>query len=111
MKRKPFVDDEALVVGFVEKEHNDNPLEYNERGLAFRSSSKDGKRPAGVLGALVVSHPKFGTFNIGTGFTDKDRNEIWWNREMYLNKLVTFKYQANHVKDAPCPAVFKAFRS
>ena len=111
MKRKPFVDDEALVVGFTEREHNDNPQDTNERGLSFRSSSKEGKRPAGDLGALTVSHAKFGTFNIGTGFSAEQRKEIWTNREKYLHKLVTFKFQLNHVKIAPCPAVFKAFRS
>jgi DNA ligase 1 len=111
MKRKPFVDDEALVIDFIEKEHNDNPLHYNERGLAYRSSSQEGKRLANTTGALRVQHPKFGCFNIGTGFTDKQRKEIWNNREKYLHKLVTFKYQVNHVKDAPCPAVFKSFRT
>jgi len=111
LKRKPFKDDEALVVGFIEKEHNDNPIEYNERGLAQRSSAKEGKRLANTLGALRVQHSTFGQFNVGTGFTDEQRKDIWENKEKFLNRLVTFKYQFTHIKNVPCPAIFKAFRT
>jgi len=111
MKRKPFVDDEALVVGFIEKEHNDNTPYLDERGLMKRSSSKAGKVLAGTLGALVVSHPTYGTFNVGGGWTHVKGQEIWDNREKYLNRLVTFKFQPNHVKDKPTAAQYKDFRS
>lgn len=69
--------------------------------------SIDGE-PKGTLGALVVKHPVFGIFNIGTGFTAMQRKSLY--TPAIVGKTVTFKYRPGHIKDAPCPAVFVGFR-
>lgn len=92
LKLKLFSDDEATIVGFEEKMHNTNEATVDELGYTERSTKKDGMVPAGTLGALVVESEKWGRFNIGTGFDDALRKEIWNNRSEWLGQLVKFKY-------------------
>lgn len=112
LKIKRFEDAEAVVVGFEEKMKNNNKLEKNELGYAKRSSSMEGLEPADTLGTLLVRDPKTNQeFGIGSGFDDKTRKEIWNNKDKYLNKLVTYKFQPSGGKDLPRFPVFKGFRS
>jgi DNA ligase-1 len=111
LKVKRFEDDEALVIDFQEKFHNDNPAEKDELGNTKRSSHQENLRPAGTLGALIVSSPKFTqTFNIGTGFDDALRKEIWDNRPKYRGIPAKFKHQPVGQKDLPRFPVFLGFR-
>lgn len=111
LKVKRFVDDEAVLVGIVEKMHNLNPAEEDNFGNTKRSSSMEGLVPAGTMGALIVD--KNGSrFSIGTGFDDKTRQEIWDNRVSLLaeNPLVKYKFFEVGVKDLPRHPVFIGFR-
>lgn len=89
LKLKVFTDEEATVVGFEEKMHNTNEAKIDELGYMDRSTSKEGLVPAATLGALVVESEKWGRFNIGTGFDDKTRKEIWDNKEEWLGHLLS----------------------
>jgi DNA ligase-1 len=109
LKLKRFLDDEAVVVGVVEQMHNDNEAFTGELGQTKRSTAKAGKRPANTLGALVVEHKTFGQFEIGTGFTQAQRDDIWTKDA--IGQLVKFKYQPVGVKDKPRCPVFLGFRS
>ena len=109
LKIKRFADAEATVIGFEELMHNANALGNDELGYSKRSSAKEGLIPAGTLGALVVKMNGI-TFNIGSGFDDKTRQEIWDNQNKYIGKLVTFKYFQTGMKDAPRFPCFKGFR-
>ena len=96
LKLKRFADDEAIIIGFTEKMHNDNEATKDAFGHTIRSSHKENKRPAGTLGALVVRDIKTEVeFEIGTGFNDEQRQEIWDNREdKYIDKIVKYKHFA-----------------
>lgn len=110
---KSFVDSEATIVGIEEQMENTNPQTTNLLGLSQRSSHLSGMKGNGTLGALVCKHPDFEqTFKLGTGFTDKQREEIYINfEEKYLGKLAKFKYQANRTnKDKPISPVFLGIR-
>lgn len=109
LKLKRFFDDEAVVIGFEEKMSNTNTKEVDERGYAKRSSKKEGLVPANTLGSLQVDWNGV-VFNIGSGFTDEQRQEIWDNRDKYLGKLVTFKYQELTSYGVPRFPVWKWFR-
>ena len=112
MKLKRFLDAEAIVVGFEEKMHNDNTQEHDEFGLAKRSSKKAGMIPTDTLGSLIVQDVTTRTiFNIGTGFDDATKKEIWTNQDKYLKKLVKYKYQSVGQKNAPRFPVFLGFRN
>jgi DNA ligase-1 len=109
LKLKKFQDAEAKVIGFVEKMTNTNEKKKDELGYSKRSSAKAGKVPSNTLGALVVSF-EGATFEIGSGFDDELRKEIWTNQEKYVNQQVTFKYQPSGMKDLPRFPVFLGFR-
>ena len=102
VKVKRTTDAEALVIGMVELEHNDNQAEVNELGLTRRSSHQEGKILAGTLGALVVRDLTTGVvFNIGTGFTSEDRARIWEAGESVHGLIAKYRYFGHGVMDKP----------
>ena len=86
-----------------------NTKETDERGYSKRSSKKEGLVPANTLGSLQVEW-KGVIFNIGSGFNDEQRKEIWENQDKYLGKLVTFRYQELSSYNVPRFPTFKWFR-
>lgn len=112
LKLKRFEDAEAKVVGFQELERNGNVPTISELGLLKRSHAQSGKQPAQTLGALIVEDCRTGIrFNIGTGFTSKQREEFWNDQETLRGRLVTYKHQPYGRQDKPRIPVFKGFRN
>jgi DNA ligase-1 len=111
-KLKRFSDSEAEILGFEELYKNMNDKQVNELGNSFRSSHKDNLMAMNTLGALVVRDIKTGIeFNIGSGYTQEVRDEIWANRDKYLGKLAKYKHFEVGVKDKPRFPVFIGMRS
>ena len=92
LKIKAFEDDEATIIGTVELMRNRNEARTNALGHTERSSHAENKEPAGILGTLRVKW-RDKEFELGTGFTQADREQMWRDREQLVGKLVTFKYQ------------------
>jgi DNA ligase-1 len=109
MKLKRFMDSEGVVRGFEELMHNANAPKINELGYTARSSHQANLIGAGRLGAITVEW-EGREFNIGTGFTDAERIEIWNNKMKYFNQWVKFKYLPIGVKDLPRHPVFLGWR-
>ena len=109
MKLKFFCQDEFEVVGFNERMHNANEATTNELGYTERSSHKENMIPMNTLGSLVL---KYGddTFNLGTGFDDALRKEIWDNKEKYLGKLASVRYMSVGQKTLPRVPSFIGWR-
>lgn len=111
MKLKRFVDSEAYIMGFEERLHNANTKTTDELGRAKRSSHKANLQPMGTLGALCVRDIVSGVeFDVGTGFDDSLRAEIWANRKVYLKQIIKYKYFPTGSKDKPRFPVFVGFR-
>jgi DNA ligase-1 len=110
LKVKRFSQDEAVIIGFEEQMHNANEARADERGYTKRSSHQANMIPTGVLGALVVRRPDGVEFNIGTGFTAADREEIWRKRHEWIGQTVTYKFLPVGVKDKPRHPVFLGLR-
>lgn len=117
LKLKQFKDSEAKVIGFVEQMHNANEAEIDELGHTKRSKHQENMIPAGTLGKFIVVEVgdtpwKGQEFKIGTGegLTAELRQEIWDNRDKFINKTVTYKYQPHGVKDLPRIPIWKGFR-
>ena len=73
-------------------------------GHSKRSSHKANLSPSNTLGALVVRDILSSVeFNIGTGFDDKLRKEIWEDRENLLGKTIKYKTQLSGAKDSGKP--------
>ena len=69
LKVKKFQDTEVKVIGFQEGTN----------------------KYAGTLGALVCEY-KYSTVDVGSGFSDVLRDEIWANKDAWLGKIITVKY-------------------
>jgi DNA ligase-1 len=110
LKYKQFVDDEAEIIGFVEKMHNANPLTVNKLGLAKRSSHKANMVPMGTLGGFLCRTRDGVEFICGTGLTDEDRQYFWKYRSLFLGKFLKYKHFPKGAKTAPRHAVFLGIR-
>ncbi len=114
MRRKPFSDAEAIVIGFEEGETNTNPQTTNALGLAKRSSSKAGKIKNGTLGNYLVKGLtafKDVEFSITAFGTEKENEERWLNKESLIGKIIKYKYQKYGSIDKPRIATGIGFRS
>ena len=95
MKLKRWFDAEATIIDTVEALENLNEATISEIGLTKRATKKENKRPKGMLGAMRVQVAgKPDTFEIGTGFTEAQRIDLWQRRDDLVGKVVTFKYQS-----------------
>lgn len=115
LKVKRFEDCEAKILDLEELDHNLNEKEVSETGRSKRSSKKEGKVAAGTLGALVVEGVN-GTykgvkFNVGAGFTQAVRDELWAEGSKLKGRIITVKYFPSGSKDRPRFPVFKGFRN
>ena len=112
-KRKPVADDEAEILAFEQQFENQNESFTNELGNSTRSSHKENMVGKRTLGAFIVKSKKWDdTFRIGTGegLTEELRNEIWQNKETYLGRIITYKYQEYGSINAPRQPIMKGFR-
>ena len=110
---KPYVDDEAVIIGFEEELENQNEQTVNERGYSQRSGHKENLVPKGRLGRFICRSDKFGeTFSVGAGvgLTHELRQRVWDNRPDYLGQFLKYKYQAVGIKDRPRQPKFMGFR-
>lgn len=115
MKYKPFTDSEAIIIGFEELMHNDNPAVTSEVGRTKRSHCQAGKRAAGMLGAFLVQDPTSGAnFSIGNGvgLTEALRRQVWNDRQTFFGKLIKYSYLSIGTKPGGLPRMpkFLGFR-
>ena len=110
-KRKPFVDEEAIIIDFVEQLENTNEQVTNELGRSKRSSHQAGMIPKGTLGKFLVKNKRWGEFAVGLGkLTQLEALKVWDNREVYLGQIITFRYQEHGSQDKPRQPRFRRFR-
>ena len=111
VKLKRVKNGEAYIMGYVELMLNQNEPVKDALGYQKRSSSKEGKIPGGTLGALIVRDYVTGVeFEIGSGFDDALRAEIWNKREEYLGRLLTYSYFPIGQINKPRQPIFKGWR-
>jgi hypothetical protein len=100
LKYKPFDLLEAKVIGFEEARYSfGKTIPPEKQGM-----------PKGVLGALVLSAPGFANFSCGTGYSAKERKDIWQNQADWLDKIVRVAYLAPGSADRPRSPSYKGER-
>lgn len=109
LKVKRFMDDEAIITDVIEQMENTNEAKKDAFGRTERSSAKDGMVPKGTLGALSCIWNGI-AFDIGTGFTQQQRDSLWARRPSLIGKKVTFKFQGTGTHGAPRFPVFLGIR-
>ena len=111
-KMKPKGSDEAKVTGFVELYHN--PAKLDEHGRTVRSMSKDGRVAGNTLGCLVVEGVtgQFAgvEFEVGTGFNNEERKELWENRHDLIGSIISYEHMLHGADEKPRHPSFKGFR-
>lgn len=111
LKVKRFRDDEAEVVGWGERMHNENVATTDALGHMERSTHKAGMKPAGDLGYLKVRDVKTGIhFDIGSGFTAEQRVTFWKEQSKLMGRTLTYKHFPIGVVERPRFPTFKAWR-
>lgn len=108
-KIKDFDDCELEVIDMVERLHNGNEATTNELGRTQRSSHQENMVGRGDLGALVCRYGD-STVNVGSGFTDEQRFELWQNKSKYIGQLAKIKHQSSGAKDKLRFPIFIGFR-
>lgn len=109
MKRVPTETFEMRVVGVEERMTNTNALGVDERGYAKRRKLKSGMRPTGMLGALVGVYRGM-ECRVGTGFTGRERIDLWNKRESLVGLLAKCKSKGTGALDRPREPVFLGWR-
>jgi DNA ligase-1 len=114
IKIKGFQDAEFLCVGVTEKQTYDKVIvpegTPGSKPYADGTFYKDANgRGVGTMGALICQVPKTNLrFDVGSGFTDEQRDEFWKNPP--LDKLVTVKFFELTDGGVPRFPIFKAIR-
>jgi DNA ligase-1 len=109
-KLKRFEDDEAVIIGWEEEQHNGNNAEINELGRTKRSTSLSGLSGKESLGAFICKTRDGVEFKIGSGYDSADRKLFWKNKSDLLGCIVKYKHFPIGVKDKPRHPIFLGFR-
>lgn len=114
LKVKPMADAEAMVTAINEQMANTNEAKKDELGRTKRSTAKAGKVGKGTAGSftvLALNGPHAGQyFDIGSGLDDATRQDIWDNKEKYMDRVLTYKYQPVGNYKKPRLPIFLRFR-
>lgn len=111
VKLKVFDDSEATVLAMTEEMHNANEATTNALGHTERSSHKENKVGKGRMGTLVCRDLETNIdFEIGTGFTAQQRQELWDQATDVVGRVVKYKFFSHGVKEKPRHPVFLGFR-
>lgn len=103
---------EAYCLGYEEMMTNENPATESALGFTKRSSHQENLRPTGMMGAMLVKDVNTGVhFKIGTGFDHSLRKEIWDHGDLYIGRIVKYKFKPYGTKDLPRQPSFIGWRS
>lgn len=117
LRRKDFIDFEAIVEEVVEGETNLNEAQVNELGRQYRTSHQAGKVPNGLVGTIVATSlvdvydlyektkllvAKGQRFNSSPGHMTEDlKRAILADPSLIVGKPSKFKFFCKGIKDAP----------
>lgn len=113
LRIKRFVEEEALVIGLTEGQHNGNEAKTNELGRTERSSHQENMVPNGMVGNLLCRDLKTGmeiTVAPGT-MTHEDRRYNWENQDKVIGQIIKYKCFPIGVKEKPRFPTFQCFRA
>jgi DNA ligase-1 len=105
-------DFEAVVVGYEQGTQNLNELEYNQLGLAKRSSHQGNKVPVDILGALICELNGI-QFRVGIfkGFSKEDLKLMWSVRDTLIGRIAKLQKMTHGEKDKPRNSRLLGFRA
>lgn len=112
MKFKRFEDAEAIILDVLPLMKNLNPIVKNEKGLASRSSAKEGLVALEMMGCFLVEDIQSKEiFTLSGRITKAQRIQWWVIRESLKGRLITYmRFRQSGEKNNPRLPIFKCFR-
>lgn len=113
LKRGQVQNGDAEVIGFQERQANNNEATRNVLGYLERSAHKENRVGRADLGAFLVKDIDTGyefKIGIGVGLDDTLRKTVWDNQADYLGKVVRYEWFKYGAYDKPRFPKFVAFR-
>lgn len=92
LRRKPWLEEDGLVVGLLEGSTNTNEQETNERGLSFRRTHAAGLVPSGMVGTIIVRRPNGALANISPGRMTKDECRRQLQTLELIGQCITYRH-------------------
>lgn len=110
VKKKPFKDADAVILGVYEAMHNANEAFTNELGRTARSTHQANKVGKGTLGGFVVRDVVTGKeFHCAPGKATHKQREEWWANPP-IGQIIKYRYMSYGVDDKPRQNRFLEFR-
>lgn len=111
LKVKRMESSEAEILEVIELQRNLNEAVKDERGYLKRSSHQENKVGGGIMGALRVRDIVDGSiFDLGTGFTQEEREWFWQHQGEVLGRIVTYDHFPVGRIDLPRHPSYKGLR-
>ena len=92
LRRKPWLEEDGIVVDLLEGSSNTNEQETNERGLSFRRTHAVGMVPSGMVGTIVVRRPNGTLANISPGRMTKDECRRQLQTRELVGQYITYRH-------------------
>ena len=92
LRRKPWLEEDGIVVGLLEGSSNTNEQETNERGLSFRRTHAAGLVPSGMVGTIIVRRPNGALANISPGRMTKDECRRQLQTLELIGQYITYRH-------------------
>ena len=112
LKLKRFSDSEGIIKCCLPLMHNNNEAVTDELGYTSRSTCKNNMVVKEMLGSFIIEDLNNSNviFNVGSGFTKKERIDYWNNRDNLIGKIIVYKYFTIVMQNLPRFPIFKGFR-
>lgn len=117
VKLKRYTHAEGTVIGYHPLQRNYNEAALDNLGYTKRSKAAEGMVDYPLLGSLILKTKNpyndelVVDFKVGTGWTLKEREDLWKVRDSLIGTIVTYKFFPKGTKERPREGVFCAFRS
>ena len=111
-KVKPYTTFDAKIEGVVQATKVDPKAEKktNELGRSVTSKKKNDRIPIDKASAFMVQYENK-ELKVVIALTDKEKEEIWNNKNSYIGKTIEFKGMLVGAKDLPRHPIFLRFRN
>lgn len=110
LRLKPVETIDVKIVDTISLKKNNNEAKDNGTGSSKRRTLKENMIDTELLGALVVISDEGVIFNVGSGFSDVQRKELWEVRKELIGKTIAIEHINTGVGNKSRNPVFLYFR-
>ena len=111
-KLKPYVTFDAKIIGVIQatKVNPNAEKKINELGRSITSKKKGDRILINKACDFVVMHEGKNELKVSIAMNEKEKREVWENRQSYIGRYIEYKGLEVGAKDLPRHPVFLRFR-